>query len=137
MKHTLYRLEKTKIAFEQHRPIDSKLCQPNFNYLKFHAISHFVQYIRDYGSIINYNTAHSKAANKYLLKAFYNRTHKKEYESQIWQYNVRHTNIIAMKDIIILEKAREKKLLEGLADTTAPAEVAQVLNPIDLTWKYR
>ncbi len=26
MEHALYRLEKTKITFEQHRPIDSKLC---------------------------------------------------------------------------------------------------------------
>ena len=26
MEHALYRLEKTKIAFEHHRPIDSKLC---------------------------------------------------------------------------------------------------------------
>ena len=26
IKHALYRLEKTKIAFEQHRFIDSKLC---------------------------------------------------------------------------------------------------------------
>ena len=26
IEHALYRLQKTKIAFEQHRPIDSKLC---------------------------------------------------------------------------------------------------------------
>ncbi len=42
MEHALYRLEKTKIAFESHRPIDAKLCRPTFNYPKFHAISHFV-----------------------------------------------------------------------------------------------
>ena len=40
--YALYRLEKTKIAFEHHRPIDSKLYQLTFNYPKFHAISHFV-----------------------------------------------------------------------------------------------
>ncbi len=38
----LYRLEKTKITFEQHWPIDSKLCRLTFNYPKFHAINHFV-----------------------------------------------------------------------------------------------
>ncbi len=79
MEHALYKLEKTKIAFEQHQPIDSKLYRPIFNYLKFHAISHFIQYIRDYGSVVNYNTAHSKTAYKYLLKAFYNRTNKNKY----------------------------------------------------------
>ena len=26
MEHALYKLENTKIAFEQHRPINSKLC---------------------------------------------------------------------------------------------------------------
>ena len=125
MEHVLYRLEKTKIAFEHHQPINSKLCQPTFNYPKFYAISHFVQYIRDYGSAVNYNTAHSEAAHKYLLKAFYNRMNKKEYDSQIWQHNVRHTNIIAMKDVIIEEKARKKeRLSESIADTTAPVEMA-------------
>ncbi len=80
IEYVLYRLENTKIAFEHHQPINSKLCRPTFNYPKFQAISQFVQCIRDYGSIVNYDTAHSKAAHKYL-KAFYNRTNKKEYNS--------------------------------------------------------
>ncbi len=42
-----------------------------------------------------------------------------------------------MKDVIISEKAREKKLSEGLTATTALAEVARALNPINLAWKYR
>ena len=42
MKHALYRLDKTKIAFENHRSINVKQFQPTFNYLKFHAITHFV-----------------------------------------------------------------------------------------------
>ena len=83
MEHALYRLEKTKIAFKHHWPIDSKLYQPTFNYPKFHAVTHFAQCIRDYDSAINYNTTHSKAAYKYLLKAFYNRTNKKKYDAQI------------------------------------------------------
>ena len=83
MKHTLYRFENTKIAFEYHQLINSKLCQPTFNYPKFHATSHFVQYIRDYGSAVNYDTGYSKAAHKYLVKEFYNKTNKKEYDLQI------------------------------------------------------
>ena len=42
MEHVLYKLENTKIVFEHHQPINSKLCQPIFNYPKFYAISHFV-----------------------------------------------------------------------------------------------
>ena len=124
IKHALYKLKKTKIAFKQYWPINSKLCRPTFNYPKFHAISYFVQCIWDYDSAVNYDTAHSKAAYKYIFKVFYNRINKKKYESQIWQHNVRHTNIIAMKNVIILEKTREKMLSEGFADTIAPTEMA-------------
>ncbi len=42
MAHALYRLENTKIAFEHYQPINSKLCRPTFNYLKFYVISYFV-----------------------------------------------------------------------------------------------
>ena len=42
-----------------------------------------------------------------------------------------------MKDVIIEEKAREKeRLLEGIADITAPVEVVQALSPVDLARKY-
>ena len=82
-KHALYGLEMTKIAFRYHRPIDAKLCQETFNYPKFHATNHFVQYIWDYGNSVNYDTAHNKLAHKYLFKAFYNRTNKKKYDAQI------------------------------------------------------
>lgn len=124
MDHTLYKLEKTKMAFEQYRPINSKLCQPTFNYFKFHAISHFVQYIWNYGNTVNYNIAHSKAVHKYLLKVIYNKTNKKKYNSQIWQHNIRHTNIITIKDVIILEKVIEKEELPvGILNTITLVEI--------------
>ena len=138
MEQALYRLEKTKIAFEHHRPINSKLCRPTFNYPKFHAVTHFAQCIRDYGSAVNYDTAHSKAAHKYLLKAFYNRTNKKEYDAQIWQHNVRHTNVIAMKDVIISKKTlkKEGQLVVRNVDKIAQAEVGRTSSLMDLDGKY-
>ena len=133
MEYAFYRLEKTKIAFEQHRLIDSKICQSSINYLKFHAISRVVYCIWDYGSVVNYNTAYSKVAHKYFLKVFYNKTNKKEYKSQIWQYNVLHIIIIVMKDVIMLEKAiKKEKLLKSSADRIASAKVAQALSSVDL-----
>ena len=83
IEHALYKIERTKITFKHHWPIDKKLCQTTFNYPKFHATSHFVQCIQDYGSAVNYDTAHSIVAHKYLLKTFYNRTNKKECDAQI------------------------------------------------------
>lgn len=75
--------------------------------------------------------------HKYLLKAFYNKINKKEYNLQIWQYNVCHTNKIAIKDLIILKKVREKeKLSKSIANTIALVEMAQTLSLVDLTKRY-
>ena len=42
-----------------------------------------------------------------------------------------------MKDVIILEKAREEKmLLESIANITALAEVTRVSSPVDLAGRY-
>ena len=73
MEYALYRLEKTKIAFEQDQLIDPKLCRPTFYYPKFYAISNFISYIKADDSTVNYDIAHSEAAYKYSLKAFYYR----------------------------------------------------------------
>ena len=81
--HILYKLENRKIVFEYHQSINSKLYKPIFNYLKFYAISHFIQCIWDYNCTINYNSTHSEAAHKYFLKTFYNKTNKIEHNLQI------------------------------------------------------
>lgn len=75
--------------------------------------------------------------HKYLFKAFHNKTNKKEYDLQIWEHNVRYTNIIVMKNITILEKVRKKKvLLVGILDTTASTEMSQTSSLIDFAEKY-
>ena len=136
IEHALYRLKNTKIVFEHHLPINCKLCSPTFNYPKFYVISYLVQSIWDYNNIANYNIAHSKAAYKYLLQVFYNGINKIEYNAQIWQHNVHHTNIIVIKDVIISEKNREEKiLLEDITNIIMPAEVSQVSNPVNLAGK--
>ncbi len=50
---------------------------------------------------------------------------KKEYDLQIWQYNMHYINIIVMKDVIILKKTKEKiKLSESITDITMSVEMA-------------
>lgn len=138
IKYVLYSLKKTNIAFKQHQLIDSKLCRSTFYYFKFYAISHFVYCIWDSCSVVNYNTAYSKAAYNYLLKVFYNKTNKKKYDSQIWQYNVRYINIIATKNIIILGRVRKKeKLSKNITETTTLAEMPWVSSYINFAWRYR
>lgn len=64
MEYTLYRLDKTKIAFENYCPINTKLFWPMSNYLKFHAMIHFIKYIQDYKSAINHDIEYNKAVHK-------------------------------------------------------------------------
>ena len=119
MEHALYKLDKIKIAFENHRLINIKLFQPTFNYPKFHTMTYFVQCICDYGSKINYDTAHREAAYKHLFKAFYRRINKKKYELQILEHNIRHTNVIAMQNVILIAKlpVKSAKKKELVVDT--------------------
>ena len=137
MLHVLYRLDKTKIAFENHCPINVKLIQPTFNYLKFYAMTNFVQYIRNYNSTINYDTAHNEVAYKYFLKTFYGRINKKEYELQILEYNIRHTNVIAMQDVILIAKipvgnTTKKELVIDMPDV----EVTRICSATNVLLKY-
>ena len=91
----------------------------------------------NYSSAANYNNVYSKVTHKYLIKIFYNRTNKKEYDLQIWQYNICYTNIIAIKDVIIIEKVKEKKkLFEDIANTTVLAKVAQISSLVNFAEIY-
>lgn len=77
--------------------------------------------------------------NKYFFKDIYNKTNKKEYNLQIRQYNIRHTNIIIIKNVILAaEKGRENRKLLAIKniDKTAIAEFAKVSNIINLSNKY-
>ncbi len=59
------------------------------------------------------------------------------YKLQIRQHNVCHTNIIAMKDVLISNKVREEEMLsEGIADTTALAKVARISSLVDFAGRY-
>ena len=71
MYHALYILYNKKIVFENHCPIHAKLFRPTFNYQKFYTITYFIKCIQDYANAINYDTAYSGKAHKYLLKAFF------------------------------------------------------------------
>ncbi len=87
--------------------------------------------------MINYDTVHSEAAHKYLPKTFYGRTNKKEYESQILKYNIRHTNIIAIQDAMLIAKvldgsAKRKQLVVD----TPNIEVTGVCNVTNVLLKY-
>lgn len=90
--------------------------------------------------MVNDDTAYSKLAYKYFLKTFYNKINKKRYNSQIWQHNTWHTNIMVIKnDIILMEKGRNNKRPLAIKDInkTAIAEIAKVSSAINLEGKHK
>lgn len=62
---------------------------------------------------------------------------KKEYNVQIWQYNICHINIILIKDMIILENAREKKKQLVVGNIIKQVEIAKMSSSIHLNSKYK
>ncbi len=137
MEYALYRLDKTKIMFENHYPINAKLFQPTFNYPKFHTMTDFVKCIRDYGSAINYDTVHSEAVHKYFPQTFYGRTNKKEYELQILKHNIHYTNVIAMQDAILMAKVQDRSAeRKQLVVDTPDVEIMRVCNATNILLKH-
>ena len=73
----MYRIDKTKVAFQKLCPIDKKTEAGHFNFPKFHVMTHYVTCIREYGTADNFDTEHSEVGYKYYVKTFYGRTNKR------------------------------------------------------------
>jgi hypothetical protein len=107
LEQALYRIDKTKVAFQRLRPVDKLTEEGHFNFPKFHVMSHYTTYIREYGAANNFNTEHSEAGHKYHIKAFYRRTNKRQgYEDQLCLHNTRRNNMLAMKNVIFYRETK-------------------------------
>lgn len=97
LNHALERIDDLKYTLQgtsSDRPI-------NFNFPKFHVLSHYTDFIRYYGSLVNHNSAIQENFHKILLKEYYDRTNKQDnYEEQILKHNTRRVNVQAMQGII-------------------------------------
>ena len=81
--------------------------------------------------------AYCEVTHKYLLKALYRRTNKKEYELQILEHNIRHTNVIAMQNAILIAKliimsAKKNELNVDMPNT----EVTRLCSATNFLLKY-
>jgi hypothetical protein len=99
-----------------------------FNYPKLHALVHWTDFIRKFGSADGFDTSYFEAAHK-VIKAYYKRTNMRgDYESQISAHFTRWTNITAMKDLLDM---RLKDLLP-LSTKEEPATVTRAAICYDL-----
>ena len=81
--------------------------QNSFQYFKLHVFTHWVIFIRLYDNAQNFDTSYKKAIHKFLLKQFFFKTNKiEEWNKQILMHNIRHHNLISMKDFIMYTKIK-------------------------------
>ena len=85
----------------------------HFNIPKLHALSHYQHFIRQYGSAQGFDTCHSEAAHKYLIKKYFPRTNKNiGFERQILHYNIRALKMLAMEDLMLYKKTQPLSAVE-------------------------
>jgi len=82
MNNIIYRINVLKEVFKQFRHDE------NFNYLKFHVISHYMNFIQRYKDADDFNTSYMKITHKFLIKDYYDLTNKREnFQMQILHHN--------------------------------------------------
>lgn len=134
MDHALYRMDKLKEIFRGFRPVDKDTNQGHFNFPKFHVITHYPEFIRRFGGADGSDTSHPEAAHKYLLKAFYGRTNKREgFLTQILHHNTRRTRMQAMEDVL-LSQALEPFTISDQVDDVKVTRPTKMRNLQDLNW---
>ncbi len=96
MNNVIYRINILKEVFKQFQ------YDENFNYLKFHVISHYMNFIQRYESADDFDTSYMKIAHKFLIKDYYDLTNKrKNFQMQILHHNTWWVNMLTMRDIIL------------------------------------
>lgn len=89
----------------------------HFNFSKFHVLFHYTKCIRMYSAANGFDTAHSKAAHKYLIKSFYARTNRQDnFLSQIQWHNSRKLAILAMEGLLLRGLTQPTSLAEEMLD---------------------
>ncbi|KAH4810728.1 hypothetical protein HBH61_097850 [Parastagonospora nodorum] len=101
-------LERMNVFKEEFRVYRRTLGEEkNFNYLKWHALTHIIQDIRMYGALDGICTgANSEAHYITMVKQFYSMTNKKEYILQICLYNSRRTALLAADYATVVKQSR-------------------------------
>lgn len=124
LEQALYRIDKTKGVFRAYRTKQSDTNEGHFNYPKFHVMAHYSEFVREFGCADGYDTSHSEAAHKYLIKVFFDRTNKRGdmFQQQLISHNIRRLNALATEDLFtyLLTKATTAATQQMDVQTTTP-----------------
>ncbi len=75
LNNALEQIHETKELFRDTQ-ISAKNPEGDFNIPKFHILTHYIEFIRLYGSAMNMTTGIGETTYKILLKAYYDRINK-------------------------------------------------------------
>ncbi len=122
MQHALFRWNKLKKVFQHLQSLDTDTQQKHFNISKFHAMTHYANFIRQYDVIDNVNTKYKNICHKHLIKKFFDRTNKRDtFLNQLIHHNTRHLNLLAMKNVLLYEKTKfiqiKKNMMSAMITT--------------------
>ncbi len=107
MQHALFRWNKLKKVFQYLRSFDTDTQQRHFNILKFHAMTHYANFIHWYDVVNNVNTKYEKICHRHLIKKFFDHINKRDtFLNQLIHHNTRHLNLLAMKNVLLYEKTK-------------------------------
>ncbi|KAN0083692.1 hypothetical protein V8E54_002780, partial [Elaphomyces granulatus] len=74
----------------------------HFNFPKFHAITHYPEFIRMFGTMDGVDTSQMEAAHKWIVKEHFSRTNKHaDFQEQIIRHSTRQSNAMAMEELIL------------------------------------
>ena len=110
LKNALFRINILKDVFREHRFLNKKTKKKHFNIFKFYMMSHFREDIKFYNIIDNFNTKHIKS--RYMkVKKHFDQTNKRDiWSHQIMNHEIRHINMLVMKDRILIENTKRTAL---------------------------
>ncbi|KAH5184366.1 hypothetical protein HBH77_178490 [Parastagonospora nodorum] len=107
-------LERMNVFKEEFRVYRRTLGEEkNFNYPKWHALTHIIQDIRMYRALDSICTgANSEAHHITIVKQFYSITNKKEYILQICLHNSRRTALLAADHATVVKQSRPSTTID-------------------------
>ncbi|MCJ1470389.1 hypothetical protein MMC07_009034 [Pseudocyphellaria aurata] len=132
----LMRINVYKESLRDIRRTDGNV-KGRFDFPKFHVMLHYSDHVRKFGTTDGYDTAHFEANHKFMLKAFYEKTNKREtFQEQLLWHNKQRIKVLAMKDILMasLHTEQRKDLTDLLNEDSIQATNTQpTWDPLELS----
>ncbi|OAK93363.1 hypothetical protein IQ06DRAFT_382882 [Phaeosphaeriaceae sp. SRC1lsM3a] len=128
-------LERMNTLKEEFRPYRrTREGEKNFNFPKWHALTHIIQDIRMFGALDGTCTGtNSEAHHMTMVKQFYNLTNKRDFLIQICLHNSRKVALMAADHERISEQCRPSTTVDN-RDRTYPTSVSNPLPFKKLGW---